>query len=454
MLCFSGPLPGVNGRRARAWAAAALSLAALPAWTQYAPTPGPVAPAQATPATPSQAPAITTLREVFDAAWARQPEAASAAQYRQAAQGRQAVANGWTPEPPALELSSKTDRWHRDEGSREMEVGLAVPLWLPGERGRSQALAQAEIDALDSRQAASRLRLAGTLREAWWQLHRTQLDISLAQARRDSAAQLAQDVARRVRAGDLARADQHQADGALAAAEAELAEARAQHAVHQQTLNTLAARPVTVQAEPAEALPDSTAAEVPGSASGPSAADEQAVAEHPALREAQGKLRVAERNHELANAQTRANPELTVATTRERGERGERYAQSVTVGVRIPFGASGARQNRAATAAAEMLEAQSQLEGERLRITGEIASARARLAGARAAARSADRRATLARETQGFVGKAFRAGETDLPNRLRVELEAAEAERQSAIARLNVNQALSALDQALGLLPQ
>lgn len=48
------------------------------------------------------------MGQAFEAAWARQPEASSAAQYRRAAQGRQSVADGWTPEPPALSLSSKT----------------------------------------------------------------------------------------------------------------------------------------------------------------------------------------------------------------------------------------------------------------------------------------------------------------------------------------------------------
>ncbi|GAA6118617.1 TolC family protein [Acidovorax sp. FG27] len=448
---FSTPQPrrGIGGPRLRACAAAALSLAALPALAQPAPAPIAGHPSHGTPHVTAApvAPTLSTLRESFEAAWARQPEAASAAQYRSAAQARQSVANGWTPEPAALELATKTDRWHRNEGSRELEVGVAVPLWLPGERGHSQALAQAEIEALDARQAAARLRLAGTLREAWWQLHRDRLQVELAQARRDSAARLAADVARRVRAGDLARADQHQADGNVAAAEAELAESRAQLAVHEQALRTLAAQPLGAQSDMPEPLPQGA-----DPSAGP--VDEQAVAEHPALREAQGRLRVAERAQALAGAQTRANPELTVATTRERGGQGERYAQTVTVGVRIPFGSSGARETKAAAAAAATLEALAQLELERLRIAGEVASARARLAGASALAQAADRRATLARETQGFVGKAFRAGEIDLPNRLRVELEAADAERQSAIARLNVSQAISALRQALGLLPQ
>jgi len=437
MLSFSRPRPGVMGLRAPAWAAVALSLATIPGLAQPLPEATATLPIAAVPA----ALVLTTLRQAFDAAWARQPEAASATQYRNAAQGRQSIANGWTPEPPALELATKTDRWQRDEGSAELELGIAVPLWLPGERSRVQALAQAEFDALDTRQAAARLRLAGALREAWWQLQRAQLDIAQAQARLSSAAQLAADVARRVKAGELARADQHQADGAVAAAEAELAESQAQRAMHEQTLRTLVAQPVGAQSE----APEGSWVEASASAQ---------AADHPALREAQARLQVAERAQQLAAAQTRANPELTVATTRERGVRGENYARTLTLGVRIPLGSSGVRQSRAALAAAELLVAQSQLELERLRVAGEVGSAQARLTGARTVAIAAERRATLARETQAFIGKAFRAGEIDLPNRLRVELEAADAERQSALARLNIHQALSALHQALGLLPQ
>ena len=45
-------------------------------------------------------------------------------------------------------------------------------------------------------------------------------------------------------------------------------------------------------------------------------------------------------------------------------------------------------------------------------------------------------------------------GETDLPTRLRIELEASEAERQDARARIDLAAAVSAYRQALGLLPE
>ena len=78
-----------------------------------------------------------SLRHAFEAAWARQPEALALQARRDAARAQQGAAKAWTPEPAALELSNKTDRMGNNNGAREVEVGIAVPLWLPGERGSS-----------------------------------------------------------------------------------------------------------------------------------------------------------------------------------------------------------------------------------------------------------------------------------------------------------------------------
>ena len=81
-------------------------------------------------------------------------------------------------------------------------------------------------------------------------------------------------------------------------------------------------------------------------------------------------------------------------------------------------------------------------------------TARVRVESARTLVASAEQRAHLARESRGFFEKAFRLGETDLPTRLRIELEAAEAERQVARTRIELAAAVSALRQAMGLLPE
>ncbi|MBP6903344.1 MAG: TolC family protein [Burkholderiaceae bacterium] len=389
------------------------------------------------------------LRQLFDAAWARQPEAQTLQARREAAQAQRRAADAWTPEPPSLEASHKTDRLHGNDGVREVEIGIALPLWLPGERLGSHALAQAEAAAVESRAAAARLRLAAAVREAWWAWQLRAVEVEIARSQLDGARRLAADVSRRVQAGELARADRHQADGAVATAEAGLAQAEAGLTVAWLQLGAMAADGAA-RAGPAPAAPALAEPEPE-----PSAAQlTDPAAAHPALVEGQDRSVLAERAAALAALQSRANPELMLATTRDRAAAGERYGQSVTLALRIPLGAGPRHEGRLAAARADAAEAQAQLALDRARLRAEREASLARVAALRSQLAAALRRADLARETRGFFEKSFRLGETDLPTRLRVENDAAEAERQAARSRVELAAAISAWRQALGLLPQ
>ena len=396
-----------------------------------------------TPTTPrSDAP---TLRMAFEAAWARQPEAAALSTRREAANAQQQAAKSWTPEPMVMELSAKTDALSRNPGTREYAGGIAIALWLPGQRQRSQALSEAEGRAVESRVSAAQLRVAATVREAWWQGQRALADAGAARAQLHNARRIAADVGQRLKAGDLARADQHQADGAVATAEAALAQADAALFLAQQALRTLVAMPGLVVDTDSTAL---------GTETDPAAAVMTDLETHSDLLALKDRTSVAEGAAALAATQSRANPELMIGTTRDRGAFGDAWQQSVTVGVRIPFGAGPRHDARSATARAEVIELQSQLTLERARLAGEREAARARADGARVTLVAVEHRAQLARESRGFFDKSFRLGETDLPTRLRIEAEAAEAERQAARARIELAAAISSWRQALGLLPQ
>lgn len=383
-----------------------------------------------------------TLAEWASAAWRRQPEAASTTLRQRALHAQTRAAQSWTPEPPALQLSTQTDRLHRNAGSREHEVGIAVPLWLPGERARTAELARAETTALDARLQATQWRSAGQVREAFWAWQRAQVDVHAAAERLGTARQLAADVARRVQRGDLARADQHQADGAAATAQAEQASAQAQLAEAAQRLRALAGMAPNPQTTDAEAEPAPTLAL--GSADW---------AEHPAVAEAWQRWQTARAQVALLERQQRANPELTVSTTRTRDGRGEPSAQSLTLALRVPFGGGDRHRAKLAQAQADALEAELQWQAEQQRVAADWASAQAKADAAQAQLAAAQERHRLAAETRGFFAKSFSLGETDLPTRLRTEAEAADAARQLQRARVEVAAAQSALRQAAGLLP-
>ena len=385
-----------------------------------------------------------SLKNVFDTAWQRQPEAHALQLRRDAAQAQAKAALMLSPEPPSLDISQRSDQMTGNSGSREAEVGIAIPIWLPGQRTASTDLAQAEISLVERKLLASQLRLAASVRDAWWGWLRARVDAELASEQLANSQRLAADVAKRTSAGDLAKSDRHQAEGALAAAQAHAAHAQAASAAALAQVMALTGR--TAQADltvnaAVEPAPDSTPHT--GAAVG-----------HPLLAELEDRITMAERTAQLISTQKRFNPELTVATTRGRGAFGDRYGQTVLIGIRVPFGSGPRNDARIATAQAEAIEVQSKLILERDQIQADQRGAASRLEAVRTQLVAAQRREMLANESRGFFDKSFRLGETDLPTRLRIEAEASEAARQAARSRIDLASAISALRQSLGLLPE
>ncbi|QGF91738.1 transporter [Pseudomonas sp. CFSAN084952] len=386
---------------------------------------------------------------LWESAWQRQPEAAGEREWQQAAQARQETASRWVAGPMALEASTKTDQFNYRDGQREYEVGVAIPLWMPGERASSTRWADAETLALSSRLHAAKLRTAGQVRQAWWAWQRAHAELAAAQNRTSSAGELAQDVARRVRAGDLAQADQNQADGALSSARSALAMAQAEEVTQREALLALTGIE-SIPPQAASAKPEQPSFKAQPVSAQPFSAS---LDNHPALLELEHKALAARRAAELVSHQKYANPELTLATTRERESYGERYRQTITVGVRIPFGTGSRHTEQLSSANAQALEAESSLAAQRTRLLSEIRTAQSHKLATSAQVQAASERQRLAQQTLTFYQKSFALGETDMPTRLRIEQEAIEAERAALLAKVEHAAAISSLLQAQGALP-
>ncbi len=378
----------------------------------------------------------TSLAKAFAEAWQRQPAAAALGERQRAVDGRLGAASALTAAAPSLELGVRSDQFNRNRGALENDLGLVLPLWLPGERSGARAAAEAEGTALAGRADSLRLQLAQVVRDAWWGWQAQQNEVALAADRLGAATRLRDDVARRFAAGDLSRADLNQAEGVLSLVRAQQAETDAAEALARYRLESLTGAPAVATGWQHETVPV------------------QAGEAHPLLREWQGRSELARRNAELARVQSRSNPELAVSTRRDRAADGERADQTWALSLRIPFGDGPRHDARVATANAEAIEASVELERLRERLVREADAGRRQVAAARQQLAAAEERARLARENRGYYEKSFRLGETDLPARLRIEAEAFEAERALGRARIALGQGISQLRQSLGLLPE
>ncbi len=409
---------------------------------------------------PSKASDAYTLKNLFEDTWSRQPEAKAYTTRLESLQARQKVSQSLVARPPTLELGGKGEKSQNGGlaagGAGEFIAGLSIPIWLWGERSGSMAFADAESAKLIKQHASAQLKISAQLRVLFWEFELAKLEYSLAVSRHSNANSLFKDVQTRHKAGDLSRADLYQSESALANAEGNKAEAKANLILAVQNLKVLTGKPTNVdifltsQAHENAATLSRLSERLPKLPS--TFADLDTT--HPVIQDLIAQVEVARTATELARAQTRQNPELQIYGTSGRPEIGVPIQQTIMLGIKIPFGSDARTQAQTLTNKANQIEAEERLIYEKNRLLSELDGAKARIETAGIRRDAAIRRAKLANETRRFFEKSFKFGETDLPTRLRIEQEATDASKQAAQAEVAYLAAISSLRQALGLIPE
>lgn len=381
--------------------------------------------------------AAATLREALDAAVARAPQARGLEVGREEAAAHRYAADRLFPGMPALGLGQREG----EGGKREFELELSTPLWLPGQRQASLALADARIEENTAAYAARRWALAGELRNLVAAAQAAKADVDLARTRLENDRKLADEVARRVAAGDLARVDSLLARGEVLASESALLEAdsRLTRSLRDyRVLTGLAALP----GDAVEAL-----------APPPTGWANEVMQQHPALDSARRNVELARAGLELTRRTRRDAPELGVQVQTARDVSGADYQNSVRFGLRIPF--SGEARNRPLLAAAngDLIRAEAELAQATAELENELQTAQAELANAERGEELARARRQGATERLRLMRRGFDLGELSLAQLLLARGQANEAEAATTRAGLSLAAARARLNQARGVLP-
>lgn len=376
-----------------------------------------------------------SLRATLDQAWETSPQAQTLEARRAESNAQIVAANSLLPGSPAVILSHRGDQLTNNAGLNEWEAGIALPIWLPGQRDARQRQAQAGKDSLEASIRALRLKLAGELRESIWQVRQTQAQIQLDEARARTAKKLADDVARRVRAGELARTDLNLAQNEWRTAQAAVLLSRTRLLQAQQTYATLTGM---------TALPDDISESV---------LPKPLPDDHPLLEDARKAIETAQAQVRLAVESRRDNPELGLGMRRERGSLNDPYADSVIISMRLPLSTDARNLSLISAAQTALVDAQSQYNRTRLTLELQIQQAGQSLQATGQLLEMAQQQRAAAQENLELIQKSFDLGETDLFALLRARAAAFDAGQ--ACNQQEIAQALSRarLNQALGVLP-
>ena len=376
-----------------------------------------------------------SLRATLDNAWEKSPQAQTLEAKRAESDAQGVAANSLLPGAPAVILGGRSDQFNNDIGKREWEAGIAMPVWLPGQRDARQRQAQTGKASLEASILALRLKLAGELREAVWLVRQTELQVQLDEKNAQTASTLAQDVAKRVNAGELAKTDLNLAQNEWRSAQAAVLHSRSRLLQAQQSYAILTGTTT---------LPD----EIVESTQAKPLLDD-----HPLLEEARLAIEAAQAQVRVANESRRDNPEVELSTRRERGTLNDPYASTVALSVRLPF-ATRARNLPLITAAQTALtNAQSEYARVRLTLEYQRQQADQALQAADQLLDLAQQQRTAARENLALFQKSFNMGESDLFTLLRTRTASFTAEQSYNQQQVAQALARARLNQAQGVLP-
>ena len=394
------------------------------------------------PASTSAPNSTPSLRQALDAAWQFSSQSRSEANRRGELAAKEKAASSWISGEPVAGIAHRTDLLTRNEGFREYEAEIEVPLWNRGVRAAAQADVSAQRLGFEGQFALARLKLAGELRAIVASTATAQVERDLNQRKLQDANALAQDVSRRVRAGENARVDALQAQVAVQQAQTALALADGQ-------LNRLQTQWRGLTGLPTASPLEETLSNLASNDALPAPAPP----DHPALRQAQAHVRAAQAKAALADADRRDPMTVGVGVSRERAAFNSASETKLRIALRIPLGGDNRNAPRHAAARAELDAAQAEADAVARQVPADIAAATAELRAARTAQTAASERNRLSTEVQTLITKSWRLGESDLPARLRADNEQFEARLSLARATVEVQRAIANLNQALGYLP-
>lgn len=378
--------------------------------------------------------AESTLHEALDKAWERAAQARVAESRSGEAKASRAVADSWFAEPPSIGLSEKSDRLNNNLGTRERELDIALPLWLPGQRAARDAFARSDAADAQAALVATRLALAGELRATIWNLAAAQAEFEIASERLTTAEKLEADVLRRQKAGDLARTDLLLTQEETLAAKTNVAEVRTRERQALGRLQLLTGL---------DHMPSAVEETVAASAAAP----------HPRLAQAQAAVERARSEWQVVTTDRRNPPELSIGVVQTRDAFAAPDTSSVRIGIRVPLGTEARNAPKLAAANSQLIKAEAELRQTMAEIETEQRQAQSALDSADAVFQAAQSRAALASERLALQQKAFTLGELSLAEFMRVRAGATEARLDLLRARSALSAARAALNQARGILP-
>ena len=377
-----------------------------------------------------------TLSDVINLTLEKYPDAALIPALEAEAEALQRRGNNWLAAAPSASFYYWDDTVGIDRGTREIDGAIELPLWNWGQREAGQQLAAQAFNSSSLQAKAIKLRVAGLVRRALW-------DMALESNRHEMAEQvyhvserLVNTVRRRVELGDLPRADLLLAQSELldrqtelVYAEAELMHARKQYSsLTQQTL-------------------------IPADFTEVQSQLDHVNTEHPVLvaLDALIKRKKAELKWVKSAGSGQTTFELGAKSDRE--SRHGDGATGMSFAINVPFGGGAHLAPDIAATNLELTEVLTQRDHFFRELERAFHEAKHALQVDRTGLKIAEKRKKIAEQHLKMTQHSFDAGEINLIDLLKIQTISYAAIQAASESKINLQRDIVLYNQAVGVLP-
>lgn len=315
---------------------------------------------------------------------------------------------------------------------------LQVPLWNLGQREAQQKLASQAEDSQVNQAAAIKLRVAGLVRQALWDMELQKIRFEQATSETEVFGQLLKNIMRRVELGDLPRADALLAEtellqkrSTMTLAEAELMHSRKRY----QSITQITKAPAKFQ-EQVVSL-------------------KEIQQNHPALASLNSQISRKKAELEALKLTGDGQTNLTVGVNSDRGDNDPRsnHTESFNIGVNVPFGGSAHRAPHIAAVNVELNRLISDRDQLFRNLEQAHHEAEHNLEVNRVELDISNQLKQVAEQHLSMMQVAFSVGEIDLMDLLKVQARTHQAILNAKERALILERDQAFYNQAVGILP-
>ncbi len=377
-----------------------------------------------------------TLPKLIDFTIEKFPEQLLNSAREQEANALQQRGNSWLAGAPVIAMRYKDDLPGDDNGYREIEGELELPLWNWGQRSAGQAVAEQAQNATQQLSSAIKLDVTGLVRNALWNMELESIRYDQAKSILDVSDKLFSKIKRRVELGDLprsdlllAQSDQLEKRSLLVQAEAEMMHARKNYISLNKTTDIPA--DYEEQLSPIQEISES----------------------HPKLIAINAVIQRKQAELNWVKSAGSGQSTFFLGGKSERDDKREDDIESMSVGISIPFGGSAHLAPEIAAANLELTEALTQRAYLFRELEKDHHEANHALEVTRVELKIANELNQIAKSHLKMAQLSFSAGEINLMDLLKIQARSFNAIRHAKEHKVMLQKNIALYNQAVGVLP-